>query len=139
MKTLFLSALAFVSIALASCKNTDDPVSYDYHSHIMQPSTADKNIGEVLSIAVEFESHTGEAVEHINIRIHNKANTVEVYNKPDDPHVDSGVSVYEFEDQIVLSAANGFTAGDWVLVATVWGKDEGQDEVVETVEFHVHP
>ena len=138
-KALF-HLLVFGLLTLAACKDDDDDVvSYDYHSHIIQPSGADKNIGETLFIHVEFESHTGENVEHINVRIRNKANTVEVYNKPADPHLSGGVSVFEFQDQIVLSAANGFSAGDWVITATVWGEDEGQDLETETLEFHIHP
>ena len=136
----FLILLATtLSFSLASCEKDDDPVSYDYHAHIAQPSSADKNIGDILFIDVEFESHAGEAVEHINVRIFNKATLTQVYNKPSDPHLDGDVSVYQFQDQITLSTANGFSGGDWVIEATVWGHDEGQDEVVETVEFHIHP
>jgi len=38
-----------------------------------------------------------------------------------------------------LTAANGFSAGDWIIEATVWGHDDGQDQVTEKVEFHVNP
>ena len=140
MNRALFPLLTFALLSFVSCKDDDgDVTSYDYHSHILQPSSSDKSMGETLFIHVEFESHTGENVEHINVRIRNKANTAEVYNMPADPHLSGGVSVYEFQDQVVLSAANGFSAGDWVMTATVWGEDEGQDLETETVEFHIHP
>ncbi|HUR30080.1 MAG TPA: hypothetical protein VMZ69_01540 [Saprospiraceae bacterium] len=138
MKVIFFFFLLLGCNLFISCNDNDDPVAYEYHAHVMQPSSADKHLGDILFIDVEFESHSGEKVEHINIKIHNKANTVVVYDKPDDPHVSQG-SDYEFQDQFVLSTANGITVGDWVLEATVWGIDEGQEQVVETVEFHVNP
>jgi hypothetical protein len=137
MKVILFFSVLLLSNLFVSC-NGDDPLSYDYHAHIMQPSGANKQMGDVLFMDIEFESHTGEKVEHINIKLRDKANTVVVYDKPDDPHVSQG-SNYEFQDQFVLSQANGISPGDWVLEATVWGIDEDQDQVVETVEFHVNP
>ena len=137
MKVNFLLAIVCIITAFIACDN-DDPVSYDYHAHIMQPSSADKHMGDILFIQVEFESHTGEAVEHANVRIYNKTTQTVIYSEPDDPHVGGG-SDYEFHDQIELSAANGFSAGDWVIEATVWGEDEGQDLVRETIEFTILP
>ena len=138
MKQILFFVLLTGCSFLVSCSDNDDPILYEYHSHIMQPSGADKHIGDVLFIDVEFESHTGEDVEHINIKIRDKANTVVVYDKPDDPHI-GGVSDYEFQDQFVLSAANGITPGDWIIVATVWGIDESPQQVIEEVEFRVLP
>lgn len=138
-KTLLIG-LAMSTFAFTGCdKDDNNPVSYDYHAHIVQPSASDKSIGETLFIDVEFESHTGENVEHINVRIYKADNSVEVYNEPGDPHVAGEVSSFDFTDQFVLSAANGITHGDWVLEATVWGEDEGQDLETERVEFHINP
>jgi hypothetical protein len=139
MKFPLIFLLVMSSLSFWSCdKDDNDPLTYDYHSHIQQPSSADKQMGETLFIQVEFESHTGEDVEHINVRIFKADNSVEAYNKPADPHI-GGVSVYEYQDQIALTTANGFSAGDWVIEARVWGHDEGQDEEMERVEFHIHP
>ena len=61
-------------------------------------------------------------------------------NKPADAHVHATSGEYTYEDDFVLSEANGFTAHtDWVLEAKVWGDTDGEDEEVSTVEFHVHP
>lgn len=138
MKSTFLRFNFFVCLLALSCSTGDDPVSYDYHAHIMQPSSANKHLGDVLFISIEFESHTGESIEHIKVRIYNKDTQLEIYNEPDDPHI-GGAADYEFEDEFVLSAANGVTTGDWVIEATVWGMDEGQDQVEETVEFTILP
>ena len=141
MKTLLIPTLLLASFYLLSCDKDDDTVvSYDYHAHIAQPSSADKILGETLPIEVEFESHSGEAVEHVNIKIFNKTNpTLVVYDKPTDAHVPGGAADFTYSDQFVLSAANGVASGDWILEARVWGEEDGQDEVVERVEFHVHP
>jgi hypothetical protein len=138
MKSLILLFSFFLCISLLSCSTSDDPVSYEYHAHIMQPSSADKHLGDIMFIRVEFESHTGESIEHIKIRLYNKDTQLEVYNEPDDPHI-GGPADYEFEDEFVLSGANTVTTGNWVLEATVWGMDEGQDQVKETVEFEIIP
>ena len=124
---------------MLACEDDTEPIIYDYHAHIAQPSSADKTMGDVLFIQVEFESHTGEAVEHINIRIRDKANTVIVYDEPADAHIDGDFADFEYSDQFMLTAANGISPGEWVLEATVWGMDEGQDQVTETVEFTVNP
>ena len=137
MKANFLLSIFCLITVFIACDN-DDPVSYDYHAHIMQPSSADKHLGDVLFIQVEFESHSGEAIEHVNVRIYNKSSQTVVYSEPDDPHVGEG-SDFEFHDQFELSAGNGFSAGDWVIEATVWGEDEGQDLVMERVEFRILP
>lgn len=139
MKSAILYLLCFSLIILSSCeKDEGDPVTYDYHAHIMQPSSSDKQMGDVLFIQVEFESHTGEDVEHINIKLRKADNSAVVYNKPFDPHIGE-VSDYEYTDTFDLTTANGVGPGDWVLEATVWGADEGQDQVTEIVTFHIHP
>ena len=95
-------------------------------------------MGDVRFIQVECESHTGEDIEHINIRLRKADNSAGVYNKPFDPHL-GGVNDYEYTDTFELTTANGVGPGAWVLEATVWGADEGQDQVKETVESHIHP
>jgi len=139
MKNPLLYLILLVSLSWLACGKDDNPVSYDYHSHIMQPSSASKHMGDVIFIQVEFESHTGEAVEHINIRLYNKDNLSVVYNQPQNAHIAGGAADYEFQDQFILSEANGVSPGDWVLEATVWGADEGQDLVIETIEFSILP
>ena len=125
----------------SACKNDDDTtIDYDYHAHIMSPNADEKHLDGTLHIHVEFESHTGETVHHINIRIYNKATNAVVYNKPADTHVHDSSGAYAFEDDFVLSAANGIAIhNDYVLEAKVWGEKDGEAEEVSTVEFHVHP
>jgi len=136
--SLYYIACLFAFL-IVSCKDDDNPVvDYAYHAHIMQPSSADKQIGDVMFIQVEFESHTGENIEHINIRIFNKNTNIIVYDKPSDPHIGHNGDNYDYEDQITLSAANGFSEGDWVIEAKVWGAEHEQDLETESVEFHIH-
>lgn len=139
MKYYFLFFAFVLSAVIISCKDDDDDaLIYEYHAHIHQPTTAEKHIGDTLDIEVEFESHTGLPVHHINVRIFKKSDHTEVYNKPDEAHVHETDGAYTFEDQFILSGANGLSEGDWVLEATVWGESDGQEETSEQVEFHVH-
>jgi hypothetical protein len=141
MKNLIFSLLILsTTFFVFSCGNHDhDSTDYDYHAHIHSPNADDKNVDGALAIEVEFESHTGETVHHIQVRIYNKATNMEIYKKPTDAHIHEESGKYTFEDNFVLSAANGVTADtDWVLEAKVWGHEDGEAEVMETVEFHVH-
>ncbi len=141
MKKLILFAFICSYALFSACKNDDDTsVDYDYHAHILSPDPTEKHLGDVLHIEVDFESHTGEAIHHINIRIYNKATKAVVYNEPADAHVFAPGGSYKFETDFTLSAANGFSEHtDWVLEAKVWGEKDGEAEEVSTVEFHVLP
>lgn len=132
--------LAMATFAFTGCaKDNNDPIVYDYHAHIVQPSSVDKSIDDPLFIDVEFESHTGENVEHINVVIFRKDNSLVVYNKPDNAQVEGSVSSFNYTDTFVLSEDNGLRHGDYVLQARVWGAEDGSDEVVERVEFQINP
>lgn len=123
------------------CGKDDDTHSsvFDYHAHIHHPDSTIKVLGDSLEIEIEFESHTGQTVHHINVRIYNKDTQVEVYNKPSDPHVDAPVN-YLYEDVILLTTANGFSANSsWILEAKVWGENDGQEEEIGKVEFKIAP
>ena len=100
MKNLIFYSLLLLSLGFLSCDKDedDDPIVYDYHAHILQPSTSDKNIDDVLFIEVEFESHTGENVEHIEITIRNKATSAIVYKEPDNPHVVGDQDNFLYQD-----------------------------------------
>jgi len=128
---------------LAACNKRDDmatPDEFDYHVHVHSPDGTDKHIDDTLDIDIEFESHTGMTVHHINVRIYNKTTGTEIYSKPDEPHVHESDGLYEYTDTFVLSAANGVTGdSDWVLEAKVWGHDDGVSEVSESVELYVLP
>ncbi len=46
---------------------------------------------------------------------------------------------YSYHDDFVLSEENGISAhSDWILDGKVWGENERESEVVETVQFYVH-
>jgi len=150
MNKVIFSSLIFGALFLMfSCNKEDDtpapdpepePIEYEYHAHVHSPSTDDKNVGDNMHLHVEFESHAGETVHHVNVRIYNKADNTEIYNKPDVAHIETTESVFEWHDDFVLSNDNGVNAHtDWILEAKVWGEADGEGEVIETVEFHVHP
>ena len=141
MKSFSLLAIAFSLLIVVACKYDVEPASlYEYHVNIHQPSATAYQQGETLDIEVEFESHTGEPVHHINVRIYNKATNVEVYNLPIEPHIHDLSGAYTYTDQFVLSAANGLSEGDWILQGKVWGHDDDHAEsTTELYEFHINP
>ena len=150
MKNLFfLIILLSSTLIFSSCSKDEDPeetmehehgTEYDYHAHILSPNTDDKHVDDMIDIMVDFESHAGEPVHNVNVRIFNQADSTEIYSFPLESHVHETDGLFEYEDQFELSEANGVTGHtDWVLEAKVWGHEVGEGEVVETVVFHVHP
>lgn len=141
MKPYLLLFAALGLMTFIACDKDDDPVTpdlvYDYHAHVHMPTNAAKMLDDTLKIHVQFESHTGETIHHIKVRIFNKADSTEVYNKPDVPHVHETSGAYTYSDQYVLSAANGFAPGTWIFEAKVWGHEAGLEEAVEQVEFNL--
>jgi len=137
-KIVIMFALAFGILFLNACEKHPEE-KYDYHVHINKPGTEDKKVGESIHLHIDFESHTEEKVHHVNVRIFNKETKAEIYNEPSDAHVHAD-GEYPHHDDFVLSADNGVEGHtDWVLEAKVWAHEDGEAEVVETLEFHVHP
>ncbi len=138
LSTLLLASLFFFSCG-SDDDSTEETVDYDYHAHINAPTIDNKKVSDTMHIHVTFESHAGEPVHHVNVRVYNKEDNTEVYNQPTEAHVHETSGEYEYHDNLILSNDNGVTGHtDWILEAKVWGKD-GAGEVMETVEFHVHP
>jgi len=137
--TMFLSSFLLAT----SCGEDEEVImetEYDYHAHIHTPNAEDKHVGNTLEIDIDFESHAEQPVHHINVRIYNVLDNMEIYNKPDAAHVHATEGKHEFKDKFVLSNENGVEAhSDWVLEAKVWGEEGGEGEVIEKIEFHVHP
>lgn len=139
MKSIFLLVMAWAVLLVYACKDEGPDMGFEYHADIHQPSNADRMVGDTLPIEVDFESHTGMTVHHINVRIFNLSTLTEVYSQPAEAHIHETSGAYTFEDTFILSAANGISEGDWVLEAKVWGDEDGLDEISEQVQFHVNP
>lgn len=143
MKYAFYLLFATTLLVFSSCDKTEDDhdhgTKYDYHAHILSPDDSNKNRGETLNLKVEFESHAGEPVHHVQVRIYKKSDNTEIYRKPNIAHINNTSGKYVFEDNIIMNAANGFADhAHYVVEAKVWGEKEGDGEKMETVEFHVH-
>jgi hypothetical protein len=139
MKTLVTTlCLSAVCLFTLGCKDDKDPVSvYEYHAHIRQPDTSPKQLNDTMHIEIDFESHTGQPVHHIRIGILDLQSLNEVYMAPVDFAVNDPDGDYRFEDDVVLSAANGFHAGTWTLEASIWGPADGEELETETVTFTI--
>ena len=140
MNRLIFVLICSISICLLNSCKDDDSENFDYHIHIHEPDVEDKKMGESMHIHVDFESKTGEDVHNVNVRIYNKETNEEVYNKPTDSHAEHGESKLEHHDDFELTSANKIAGhNNYILEAKVWAHNAGEAEVIETVEFHVHP
>lgn len=141
MKRITFLASCAVLLLIAACKDDEAVITdYSYHIHIHQPNTDDKHVGDTIHIHVDFESQTGEIVHNVNVRIYNKADNTEVLSVPGEHHVHAMDGIYSYHGDFVLSNDNGVVEHtDWVLEAKVWGHSAGEAEVMESIEFHVHP
>ena len=142
MRNLFLLSILVILFA-GSCKE-DEPIpqetDFAYQIMIETPTTDDKHVDDFMQIKAIFESQTGQTVHHVNIRIVSLDGNTEIYNKPNEAHVHATNGSFTFEDDFELSNANGVMEHtDWVLEAMVWGEIDGLDEVIQKVQFHVHP
>jgi len=139
---LFLSLLFSTTLFFVSCDRDDhddhDHDEYDYHAHIHSPDATAKALGDTIHIEVDFESEAGAAVDHVNVRIYNADDNTEVYSQPQDAHIHEESGAYEWHDNLILSTDNGFSANtNWVIEAKVWGHEDGEGEVSETLQFSI--
>ncbi|MBK6544164.1 MAG: hypothetical protein IPO78_10835 [Saprospiraceae bacterium] len=138
MKNIFIFLSFLLIFSWACSDHDDDNLVYDYHAHIEAPDNAAKFLGDSMEIHINFESHKGETVHHINVRIFNKATNAEIYNKPSSAHVDDPSGEYQFKDAILLSGNSGFVANtSYVLEAKVWGHEDFVELQSSKVEFLV--
>ncbi|MCB0705237.1 MAG: hypothetical protein KDC34_08000 [Saprospiraceae bacterium] len=137
MKKLNFLVLALSIFAFTACDKVEDDTmdtTPEYHIHFHSPDSADKTVGETITIKIDFEDHNGGTVHHVNVRVYNKADGTEIFNKPSDAHVHETSGMYSFEDTLEL---NVDPDTNWVVEAKVWGHEDGLAEVSETVEFKV--
>lgn len=145
MKYLNLVACALFVLLAVSCgkdeHNHGDDTDFKYHAHIHSPNTDTRKVGDKLPIKVEFESHAGKTVHHINVKIYQADDeSVVIFNEPSNAHVHATSGKYTFEKTITLSESIGVKGHkDYTLKASVWGHDDKKSLVEEKVTFHVHP
>lgn len=138
--------LTFLIFLMASCGDDNDDhehnedAVYEYHAHINAPSSDTKVLGDTLQIKINFESHTGEVVHHINVQMFNAGDASNViFNEPDDAHIHAHEGSYLFEKTLILSEENGISAHtDYTIKASVWGAKADEELEEEEVTFHVH-
>jgi len=150
MKNVFFLSLLATAFLFTACDKDDDSdehghthtedTKFEYHAHINSPADESTiKMGETLNIKVDFESHTGETVHNVQVRIFEKGTDTELYNSGAD-HVHAETGEYEFTLDLPVTAANGFTAHtDYELEATVYGHENREGEESSVVGFHVHP
>ncbi len=136
MKNFVCLFVAVGLFAFSSCGDDDTMDAPVYTISINDPTSDDKKVGDMIDLKIVASEASAGTVHHMKVRIYNKADNTEIYNKPDDAHVHAESGSYTYEDQIEL-AVDAHT--DWILEAKVWGHDAGLAEKIETVEFHVHP
>ena len=128
---------AFLSVAISACKD-DSLVRYDYQITFNSPSSADKIMGDSLTLNINFKSLTGEPIHHINVQILNTADQAELYNAPTEARINDQNADYTFTKTFALVPINGFNAGStYQLKAKVWGDEGYQGQIEKSVLFKV--
>jgi len=145
MKNIFWFLL--VGLFIAGCgsdeedehmHNDKEDTEFAYHAHINSPGTDTKILGETMHIHVVFESHTGETVHNVSVKMFNKADDSKVVYEFNE-HVHATEGEYEHHADVEMTNDSNVEAhNDYIIEAKVWATEEGLSEAVETVEFHVH-
>lgn len=145
-KILYLTLLLFAGTFFTACDKDEDhdhddqTTEFDYRISINSPSEEAKNLQDSIHLHVDFISDKNATVHHANVRIYSKSTGVEVYNAPSEAHVHEESGTFSWHDDFALTVENGIDEhSDWILEAKVWGHTAGLEEVVESIEFHVHP
>ena len=112
------------------------PAATAYHIHIHSPNMDDKHVGDEVMFHFDVEEPTGQTVHHVQARIYNKANGTEFFVGPDDAHVHEEDGTFEMMQSLTLDV-DAHT--DWIVEVKAWGHEAGEAEVMEILEFHVHP
>jgi len=147
MKNIFfLTLLLFAGVFITACDRKEDHThddetsEFDYRISINSPSTEAKNLEDSIHLHVDFISDKSETVHHVNVKIYSKSTGTEVYNAPGEAHVHEESGTFSWHDDFALTEANGIDEhSDWILEAKVWGHSAGSEEIVKSIEFHVHP
>jgi hypothetical protein len=139
MKIFIYTIILFNCFMLISCNdNHGHSGEYDYHAHIESPRDSVFNFGDTLHININFESHSGATVHHINVKIINKLSSIVIFDKPDMAHVHATNGKYLFHDKLILKDSSLFISGsEWSIIAKVWGEKNGEQEITETASFRI--
>jgi hypothetical protein len=150
MKNLKLIIGALIVLGIASCKKeykVAEPSSHGGHGDmmnyeviIMKPDSTMKMMDSNMHIHVNFSEANNKTVHHINVKIYQMDDPTNIiYDMPGDAHVHATSGLYEYHDDLILSAANGAIAHkNYIVEAKVWGHDAGAHEVTVTQQFHLH-
>ncbi len=112
-----------------------------YSISIMSPTTADKKVNDDVHIHVNFDETEMMTIHHVNVQIYQKGNEDNViFNGPSEAHVHNEEGHFELHHDIKLDSITGVEGHtDWIVKAKVWGHEDSAAEVIEEIEFHVHP
>ena len=142
-KTLLFFTLILSLSLITACDDDEGTVDTmpQYNVQIMQPSTDDKKVNDDIHVHVEFAEANRETIHHVNVKIYNKTDeSIVLLDAPVGAHVHDESGNYAVHADVALTEAVGVVGHtDWILESKVWGHEAGVGEVVEQIEFHVHP
>jgi len=134
MKQFFIFSLSLFLFGVLGCRENVDPPEHAYQIDIIQPEDDHAHLGETIQIQINFEEKNQGRIHHVSVRIYNKDDHTEVYSQPDNKDVDVD-GLYEFQGEFTFDVEK-YTY--WILEAKVWAHEDGEDEVIKTMEFFVH-
>ena len=121
-------------------RGTNTPASdyFEYTIDVNAPNVFNKSLNTEMTIDIDFKSSTGKTVHYIEILIFNKLDSTVIYDQPSDNHIDDDSGAYNFTDTFTLAVSNGVSSDtDWILEARVWGTNPSEEDVVESLGFHI--
>ncbi len=143
-KLIVLGALTAASFFSNACKkdtenNHNHTNSAVYHIHKYSPMLSAQRFGTTDQIKIDFESHDGSAVHHVNVSMYRKSDDSLLFSEPSNAHVMEKSGKYHYSKTIHFIADEGFEPHtDYKLVSKVWGHTANENIVTDTFQFHIH-
>ena len=143
--TLLVTITAIAFFSNACKKDTENNPDHNhgsssvYHIHRHLPMTSSEMFGTTDQIKIDFESHNGSAVHHVNVSLYRKSDDSLIFSEPRDAHVMEKSGKYQYSKTIHFIANEGFAPHtDYKLVSKVWGHTALESIATDTFQFHVY-
>mgnify|MGYP000673680098 CR=1 FL=1 len=132
---LFLSLIFIQSCHDHESHDHNEELVSNYTIQINSPITGNYAVGDTLFLNIDFDETDSLTVHHVNVQLFNAVDSTLFYSEPQEAHVHATEGGYSLVDEFILDAS--FANSDLVLIAKVWGHEEGLGEIEEKINIHV--
>ena len=144
LQILFFKILATIITLsiLSSCQDDiplqepPQPIDYSYKIDISSPELNQTyNIGDTISIEVDFISETDEYVHNIQLAIVSADSSKEIYDVQSHVHVPES---YAYSDKIILTNSLIQEQGsEWLCIGSMWDHSANPETISDTIRFQI--